>query len=36
VVAKKAQYEIKELVAEYPDYSAEILALVADYERKYN
>jgi hypothetical protein len=36
VVAKKIQYEIKEIVAEYPDYSAEILAMVAEYERKYN
>jgi hypothetical protein len=36
VVAKKIQYEIKEIVAEDPAYATEILALVADYERKYN
>ena len=36
VVARKAQDEIKDLVEKFPRYSAEILKLVADYEKKYN
>jgi hypothetical protein len=35
IVAGKAQDEIKEMAGKYPDYAAEILALVADYEKRY-
>ncbi|MDR0221459.1 MAG: hypothetical protein LBI54_08670 [Lachnospiraceae bacterium] len=35
VAAKKAQDEIKELVLEYPRYTKEILAMVAEYEKEY-
>jgi hypothetical protein len=36
IVAKKAQDEIKDLVDHNPRYSSEILALVAEYEKKFN
>lgn len=36
VVALNAQEEIKDLADKYPQYAAEILEMVADYEKKFN
>lgn len=35
IVAQKAQDEIKDMADKYPNYASEILALVADYEKRY-